>query len=225
MKDWKGCRGLDPAVAANVTNAMPPYLIGNESRSPFPFSASNEATWSQNLRFTTANTDLEYSIPSPDWESLIGAANVIPRSTHGQCLPPLTPNETEAIRNEMDHSHRHSPSQTSPGAITCWEILTLRLGQYVQEKMQLGLVPTDEELQRQARQILYEDDDTWNQTAADNQEWLELFKKAHGLPSSATDTRVDLDEDLGARLGELNFDAFLQEGAWMPENNSMMIGF
>jgi hypothetical protein len=44
MKNWKGCRGLDPHVAIHVTNAMPPYLIANESKSPFPFSASNSSS-------------------------------------------------------------------------------------------------------------------------------------------------------------------------------------
>lgn len=44
MKDWKGCRGLDAHVAAHVTNAMPPYLIANEAKSPFPFSATNSAS-------------------------------------------------------------------------------------------------------------------------------------------------------------------------------------
>jgi hypothetical protein len=44
MKDWKGCRGLDPHVAAHVVNAMPPYLIANESKSPYPFSASNASS-------------------------------------------------------------------------------------------------------------------------------------------------------------------------------------
>lgn len=44
MKDWKGCRGLDPHVAAYVTSAMPPYLIANESLSPVPFSATNAAS-------------------------------------------------------------------------------------------------------------------------------------------------------------------------------------
>lgn len=47
MKEWKGCRGLDPAVAAQVTNAMPPYLIGIEAVSAIPFSATNRATWDQ----------------------------------------------------------------------------------------------------------------------------------------------------------------------------------
>ncbi|WQF83479.1 Putative Homeobox domain, HTH CenpB-type DNA-binding domain, Homeobox-like domain superfamily [Colletotrichum destructivum] len=40
---------------------------------------------------------------------------------------------------------------------------------------------TDEMLQRQARVILYNDDDPWNQTAADNAEWLLRFKRDCGL--------------------------------------------
>jgi len=42
-------------------------------------------------------------------------------------------------------------------------------------------IPTDEELQHQARWILYEDDDPWNQTAADNAEWLRRFKRQVGI--------------------------------------------
>ncbi|KAL5601158.1 uncharacterized protein BROUX77_005407 [Berkeleyomyces rouxiae] len=42
-------------------------------------------------------------------------------------------------------------------------------------------VPTDEELQHQARWIIYDDDDPWNQTAADNFEWLRRFKRSIGL--------------------------------------------
>lgn len=180
------------------------------------------------MRFaTSAGHDLEYTLPtSPDWESLIGAASVIPKPTTGEYVLALTPAETEALRLKMDYSPTYGSARGSPGAITCWEILTIRLGQYVQEQIQLGILLTDEELQRQARLILYGDDDSWNQTAADNQEWLELFKKAHGLPSTATDGRVDLDEDLGARLGELNFD-FMQDGAWdaLQETNMMVTGF
>ncbi|KAK2036611.1 hypothetical protein LZ31DRAFT_636497 [Colletotrichum somersetense] len=42
-------------------------------------------------------------------------------------------------------------------------------------------VPTDEEIQYQARWILYGDDDPWNQTPADIAEWLADFKKQVGL--------------------------------------------
>lgn len=67
---------------------------------------------------------------------------------------------------------------------TCWEILTLRLGRFARQYVEKhgGGSVTDAMLQTEARRILYEDpDDTWNQTAADNPEWLNLFKKAHGI--------------------------------------------
>lgn len=235
MKDWKGCRGLDPAVAAQVTNAMPPYLIGNEAKSPYPFSASNEATWRQNTRFTTTGADLETTIPtSPNWDDLLGAGEHPTAFGHtqeimGSHAQTMMGSHAQTMMGDagscLGEYHPVTPKtyyttdtgDSSPRAITCWEILTVRLGQYVRDQLQMGIIPTDDMLQKQARWLLYEDDDTWNQTAADNQEWLQLFKKAHSLPSTADDSRVDLDEDLGAQLAELNFDPFLlTEGSWDP---------
>ncbi|RGP74196.1 hypothetical protein FSPOR_1891 [Fusarium sporotrichioides] len=42
-------------------------------------------------------------------------------------------------------------------------------------------VPSDEELRHQARCLLYNDDDPWNQTPADNAQWLQMFKKEAGI--------------------------------------------
>jgi hypothetical protein len=42
-------------------------------------------------------------------------------------------------------------------------------------------LPSDAELQNQARWVIYDDDDPWNQTAADNAEWLTRFKRDVGL--------------------------------------------
>ena len=47
-------------------------------------------------------------------------------------------------------------------------------------------IPTDAEIQNQARWIIYDDDDPWNQTAADNAEWLIRFKRDVGLAPSST---------------------------------------
>jgi hypothetical protein len=41
--------------------------------------------------------------------------------------------------------------------------------------------PTDAEIQNRARWEIYDDDDPWNQTAADNAEWLIRFKRDVGL--------------------------------------------
>ncbi|KAK4540460.1 hypothetical protein LTR36_009206 [Oleoguttula mirabilis] len=145
MSEWKGCRGLDPAVAAQVTNAMPPYLIGIESVSPNPFSAANPST--------LHGRDLAGSVTSLE-EFTSGGLGGRPSEGGGSGYNAKT---------------------------TCWEILTVRLGKYAHHMAKKGIVLSDEMLQQQARRILYASDDSWNQTAADNPEWLDLFKKAHGL--------------------------------------------
>ncbi|KAL7949773.1 hypothetical protein V8C42DRAFT_311909 [Trichoderma barbatum] len=53
-------------------------------------------------------------------------------------------------------------------------------------------VPTDEEIQYQARWIIYDDDDPWNQTAADNAEWLARFKRDTGLISNDEENGLPL---------------------------------
>ncbi|KAL6809519.1 hypothetical protein V8C40DRAFT_259186 [Trichoderma camerunense] len=42
-------------------------------------------------------------------------------------------------------------------------------------------VPSDEEIQHHARFLVYDDDDPWNQTVADNLEWLHRFKVGVGI--------------------------------------------
>ncbi|KAJ0313932.1 hypothetical protein Brms1b_007352 [Colletotrichum noveboracense] len=42
-------------------------------------------------------------------------------------------------------------------------------------------IPSDAELQHQARWISFEDDDPWNQTPADNPDWLREFKREMGI--------------------------------------------
>jgi len=125
MKEWKGCRGLDPAVALLVQNAMPPYLIGAETTAVVPFSATTS-------------------------------------------------------------SRRRGNNDPRP---TSFEFLTERIGQFVKLAQERGIAITDEILQQEARCIVYEDDDPWNQTAADNPQWLSLFKQGHGLAESDNQTQ------------------------------------
>ncbi|KAF9870299.1 C2H2 type zinc finger domain-containing protein [Colletotrichum karsti] len=57
------------------------------------------------------------------------------------------------------------------------------LADYMNSQRAMGIEPSDADLQRQARIIIYEFDDGWNQTAADanNAEWLQRFKRDAGI--------------------------------------------
>ncbi|KAF7557674.1 hypothetical protein G7046_g5981 [Stylonectria norvegica] len=54
-------------------------------------------------------------------------------------------------------------------------------------------VPSDREIQHYARCILFNDDDCWNQTPADNHEWLAWFKRESGITKTPS---VNNDEDI-----------------------------
>ncbi|KAI8183735.1 Homeobox protein 4 [Colletotrichum sp. SAR 10_75] len=80
------------------------------------------------------------------------------------------------------------PADTAPSA---YELLKLEIEYYIRNYFEgkdsspsddeLNHIPTDEEIRHQARWVLYDDDDPWNQTPADVEEWLLKFKKDVGL--------------------------------------------
>jgi hypothetical protein len=63
----------------------------------------------------------------------------------------------------------------------CWRRLEQGLTAYIEQQKQLGIIPTDKELQDKGRMIIYNDEDPWNQTAADNPQWLECLRQQHGI--------------------------------------------
>ncbi|KAL7959339.1 hypothetical protein V8C34DRAFT_280466 [Trichoderma compactum] len=78
-----------------------------------------------------------------------------------------------------------SPEKQSPPNV--FEVLTARLGDFVVSARANGDAINCDILRRQARLILYDDDDPLNQTPADNDQWLTLFKLAmdwHQRPAS-----------------------------------------
>lgn len=84
---------------------------------------------------------------------------------------------------------------TEPDQITkdsnCWGRLEQELTKFVSQQKAVGRIPTDKDLQDHARFIIYEDNDPWNWTCADNQQWLDTFKYQHGLggPTAAIVTQ------------------------------------
>ncbi|KAK8051814.1 homeobox and C2H2 transcription factor [Apiospora rasikravindrae] len=105
----------------------------------------------------------------------------------------------------------------------CYRRLSKELGRFVASAMSENNpnqhIPTDEELQYQARWIEYDDDDKWNQTPADNPEWLRQFKQNVGiLPRDSRQEQLDTTSwtqslgttDPSAHRPSIEFDAMLQ---------------
>lgn len=59
------------------------------------------------------------------------------------------------------------------------DVFTRHLGEYARSQMELGILPTDEMFQKQARKVLFNSEDAWDQTIADNPDWLAAFRRMH----------------------------------------------
>ncbi|KAI5252049.1 hypothetical protein E4T42_03741 [Aureobasidium subglaciale] len=153
MLDWRGTHGFEPHVAQQVTNSMPPFLIGSESKTPVPFSATNPG-----------HSELLAQITSR--AALNDAAN------HTMADPSPSPDNGQGEGNQ--------PFKTA------WEILTFHLGRFAQEQIKAGVVPTDEMFQQESRRLWFDSDDPWNQTFADDTQWMEIFRQEHGLHDGNT---------------------------------------
>ncbi|KAH8820090.1 hypothetical protein F5884DRAFT_661842 [Xylogone sp. PMI_703] len=68
---------------------------------------------------------------------------------------------------------------------------------YVMSQRARGHTPSDSDIQRQARMIIYGNDDPWNQTVADNPEYIEIFKRQYGLAPQISEPSPSKDEDFG----------------------------
>lgn len=90
---------------------------------------------------------------------------------------------------DVEHETVRSRDPSSiDSTIHSYSRLERELADYLRQQRCVGLEPADADLQRQARIIIYEFDDGWNQTAADNVQWLESFRNRHpedGSPTSA----------------------------------------
>ncbi len=115
-----------------------------------------------------ANFLLRLIYGSPKWLASFRQRAVLPRS-----------------EDMADESIRSKDPQTVDSTIHNYSRLESELVEYVKIRHSLGLEPTDEDLQKQARIIIYEFDDEWNQTAADNLDWLNAFRKRN-FPESLT---------------------------------------
>jgi hypothetical protein len=155
MADWKGDHGFPPWIAEQVTHSVPPYLIKLESDTLVPFSATNgqvQDHLSQMLSRATFNNE------SGDHDNDAQPHEVLPDMT--------------SLLNEFQTQNLSLDSYT--------QVLTLHLSHFAQQQMAHGVVPSDEMFQLEARRLLFDSDDPWNQTIADHPEWLATFRAGQG---------------------------------------------
>jgi hypothetical protein len=92
------------------------------------------------------------------------------------------------VRSTMFDIHGH-PKHLLPDDTNFFRIFESDLRRWVSATMSPRNpnchVPSDEELQHQARWIVYNSDDSWNQTPADFMEWLWRFKRDMGISGQA----------------------------------------
>ncbi|KAI0584964.1 hypothetical protein TUN199_04564 [Pyrenophora tritici-repentis] len=158
MADWKGELGFEPSVAARVINAFPPYLIAEQANTVVPFSATNPESIDHTKQMISYMQLEEPASPGLDTSPL------------GQIEQDVS-GSLEALRTMSTQHDFHLPT-----------VLRRHLSRFARRHMLAGIIPTDEMFQRESRRLLYQDaDDDWNQTVADNPNWLEDFRRKSGL--------------------------------------------
>lgn len=159
MKDWTGDHDFDPQIAAMVTNALPPYLIHSESQCVVPFSSTDGGGTRDHFDQICSQIRLD----DPDsWRD---------QDRAGQ------PSGTSTV----DSSFESAPF---PPPRVFVDALCFYLSRYAKRQMELGVVPTDAMMQEESRRIIYSCDDGWNQTVADNPEWLANFRRRFSFTGS-----------------------------------------
>ncbi|KAL5119953.1 hypothetical protein ACEQ8H_002051 [Pleosporales sp. CAS-2024a] len=97
-----------------------------------------------------------------DEQDIIPLTQITMFDTHGRSQGFLSPEDTNFFRIFESDMRRWVASTMSPKNPNCH-------------------VPSDQEIQHQARWIVYDGDDPWNQTLADDEEWLWRFKVEMGI--------------------------------------------
>jgi len=146
MNMWKGCRGLDSSISAQVKAGLPPFLIDIASKQ----------------RYARSNSSLDSERNQTSMSKLRG--------------------------NECDRFFGKR-----------LEMLVQELQSLVQRSTMQGFMVSDQTLQHHARMLTYGQTGVAHNTAADNSEWLDTFKRAYCLnilPTSSHNHALHLPDDL-----------------------------
>lgn len=182
-------RGSDfPAAIDRIQRSSLLSLVDYAVQQDSNYHITEPVQWSTSTENTsdTLHWDIGSFTSAP--KQLMGANLSLQRSPAAfdcQALP-LYPKAAQNMQNTGYSSSKSANFQTySFSDANCYRRLTHELGRFVSscisDSNPARHWPSDEEIQRQARWIIFDDDDPWNQTAADHPEWLASFKRDVGL--------------------------------------------
>ncbi|ETN44108.1 uncharacterized protein HMPREF1541_10658 [Cyphellophora europaea CBS 101466] len=169
MKDWSNGWGFDAAVERCVENAIPPYLIGHERVTMEPYVAR------LTKRGPASNPPDSGGIRHSRRQS--SATPGSSRGSNSGLTYGTSSNSASVAASDVDEGEPDQMTRDS----NCWGRLEQELTKFLTQHKLVGTIPSDKQLQDQARIIIYEDDDPWNWTCADNALWLDTFKWQHGV--------------------------------------------
>ena len=164
MKQWKGGWGFDPEVEACVTEAMPPYLLDYEARSPLPFAAGKTGREQEmsNYRQELQSEGVSHSLSQSQQ-----ALHELDQPSLGIASDPNNPQEEPVTQEDFYILFSQALAQR------VWKI---------QQGESAHMRPlTNAIIQEEARDLTFGSRDDWNQTEADNQAWLIWFKEKTGV--------------------------------------------
>ncbi|KAJ5481609.1 hypothetical protein N7475_000421 [Penicillium sp. IBT 31633x] len=98
------------------------------------------------------------------------------------------PDQALALSLQQLHMVPEAPLKTFA------EILTRHLSRYARQQISQRIIPTDEIFQRESRRVLYDSEDAWDQTIADNPQWISAFRKENCPYSLETGLSEDTNE-------------------------------
>ena len=192
MDDWTGGHEFEPYVEQFVENAVPPFLIAMEKKTPDPFSASNPSH-----AFQAPDTS--------DFTAKIHCIHHLDEQLRGFIKTQVTQGHVPSDMEIQNHARilvygsyfllYHPQCVKHLESVHVSGIMTIFLP-FVSSFIGLlawYLVRKNGMLTSKSRT---EYDDPWNQTRADNPVWLDLFKKQNGLITVSTT------HDLNAYIGD-----------------------
>ncbi|KAI9780983.1 MAG: hypothetical protein M1839_006422 [Geoglossum umbratile] len=203
MATWKGDWGFEPQILETVGKAMPPYLIGQERRTLLPFSATDSPPTYEQLElelsawiadqkllgvhltdqmiqdqarciiFGNDNPWGQTAADAQGWLDMIKQKNELGTEDSG--------GRSHALAGFPEEPNLDRPTYIPPPEPgMCYKVLERELVRWIGDQIARGIIPSDAMIQERARVTIYSSDDSWNQTAADNSEWLEMVKRKNG---------------------------------------------